>query len=80
MGGGYDIEAAARHSRHDLLGALRQLLDAAQRSGAVRADLDTADVKAIVAGCLSRERNQPDPAARKRMIAIACAGLRAAAT
>jgi AcrR family transcriptional regulator len=80
VGGGYDIEAAASRSQHDMLGALRQLLDAAQRSGAVRADLDTADVKAVVAGCLSRERNRPDPAARNRMIAIACAGLRAAAT
>lgn len=78
VGSGYDIEAAASRSQYDMLGALGQLLDAAQRAGAVRADLDTADVKAVVAGCLSRERDQPDPAARKRMIAIARAGLRAA--
>lgn len=80
VGGGVDIEAAAGRSQHDVMGALHRLLDAAQRSGAVRADIETADVKAVVAGCLSRERQQPDPAARKRMIAIACAGLRAAAS
>lgn len=77
--GGVDIEAAASRSQHDVMGALRRLLDAAQRSGAVRADIDTADVKAVVAGCLSREREQPDEAARQRMIAIARAGLRATA-
>jgi AcrR family transcriptional regulator len=79
VGGGVDIEAAASRSQHDVMGALRQLLDAAQRSGAVRVDIDTADVKAVVAGCLSRERQQPDQAARKRMIVIARAGLRATA-
>jgi AcrR family transcriptional regulator len=79
VGGGVDIEAAAGRSQHDVMGALRGLLEAAQRSGAVRADVDTADVKAVVAGCLSREREHPDPAARKRMIDIACAGLRATA-
>lgn len=79
VGGGVDIEAAAGRSQHDMMGALQKLLDGAQRSGTVRADIDTADVKAVVAGCLSHERDQPDPAARKRMIAIACAGLRATA-
>jgi AcrR family transcriptional regulator len=77
VGGGVDIEAAASRSQHDVMGALHRLLDAAQRSAAVRADIDTADVKAVVAGCLSRERQKPDHAARNRMIAIACAGLRA---
>ena len=32
-----------------------------------------ADVKALILGCLARERLSPDPAATKRMIAIACA-------
>jgi hypothetical protein len=78
-GGGFDIEAAATHSQHDMVGALRQLLTAAQRAGTVRADIDPADVKALITGCLARERVQPDPVARQRMIDITCAGLRAIA-
>ena len=33
--------------------------------------------KALIAGCLAREQQGPDPEARKRMIDLACAGLRA---
>jgi AcrR family transcriptional regulator len=77
VGGGFDIEAAAARSRHDVMGALRQLLHAAQRAAVVRADVDTADVKALMTGCLARERGHTDRSARQRMIAITCAGLRA---
>jgi hypothetical protein len=48
----------------------------AQTAGEVRADVTNADVKALVVGCLARERQPADPAARQRMIAIVCAGLR----
>jgi AcrR family transcriptional regulator len=77
VGGGFDIEAAAARSEHDIMGALHQLLTAAQQAGSIRADVDAADVKALVAGCLARERGHADQAARQRMIAIACNGLRA---
>jgi AcrR family transcriptional regulator len=73
-GAGFDIEAAADTSAHDVLAALRDLLERAQRAGAVRADVDVQDVKALVTGCLARGR---DEAARDRMLAIAAAGLRA---
>jgi AcrR family transcriptional regulator len=75
-GGGFDIEAAASRTEHDLEGVERGLLARAQTAGEVRADVTNADVKALVVGCLARERQPADPAARQRMIAIVCAGLR----
>ena len=76
-GTGFDIEAAAADAEPDLMAALGDLLDAAQQAGMVRDDVDTADVKALIQGCLARERPAADPAALDRMIAIACQGLRA---
>jgi len=75
-GGGVDLEAAAARAGHDLEGVEARLLKRAQRAGAVRADVTMADIKALILGCLARDRLSPDPAATKRMIAIACAGLR----
>jgi AcrR family transcriptional regulator len=76
-GDGFDVEAAASHSEHDLDGVERTLLVRAQQTGAIRPDITTADVKALLVGCLARERQSANPEARQRMIAIACAGLRA---
>jgi AcrR family transcriptional regulator len=78
-GGGFDIEAAASRAEHDLDGVERLLLTRAQRAGAVTADVTTLDVKALIVGCLARERQPPDPTARRRMVAISCKGLSAAA-
>jgi hypothetical protein len=49
------------------------LLTRAQRAGAVRADVDSGDIKALIAGCIARDG---DDDAVQRMIEIACAGLR----
>jgi AcrR family transcriptional regulator len=73
--GGFDIEAAAARAKHDLDGAERELLERAKAAGAVRPDVTNADVKALITGCLARERHPADEAARHRMIAIVCAGL-----
>jgi AcrR family transcriptional regulator len=59
-GAGYDLDAAAAR---------------AQRAGAVRDDVDYADVKALLAGCLAREGGSDD-AALDRVIAVVCEGLR----
>jgi AcrR family transcriptional regulator len=75
VGGGFDIEAAAARSAYDIAGVQHELLVAAQKAGTVRPDVDIADVQALIAGCLARERDQADPAARRRMIAIARDGL-----
>ncbi|MEW9528266.1 TetR/AcrR family transcriptional regulator [Microbispora sp. NPDC049125] len=73
---GFDVQTIASTANRDFGDALRGLLDGAQRAGAVRQDVDTADVKALVVGCLARERDGLDDAARRRMISIACNGLR----
>lgn len=74
-GGGFDIEAAASRAEHDLEGVETGLLARAQAAGAVRPDVTNADVKALIVGCLARERQPADVPARHRMIAIVRAGL-----
>ena len=76
-GAGFDFGAVAAESKYDVMGAWRKLLEGAQRAGAIRADADIADVKALLAGCLDRERGAVDPVARARMLAIVREGLRA---
>ncbi|MFD3523140.1 TetR/AcrR family transcriptional regulator [Streptomyces sp. NPDC058653] len=76
-GAGYDFQADAVESKYDVMEAWRRLLERAQHAGAIRADVDIADVKALLAGCLDRERHAPDPTARARMLAVVRAGLRA---
>jgi AcrR family transcriptional regulator len=74
-GAGYDLETAAVRAGYDLPGRLRDLLARAQQAGAVRTDVDYADVKALLAGCLAREGGSDD-AALDRVIAVVCEGLR----
>ena len=75
---GREIELAATFARveGDLVDGLRTLLSAAQDAGAVRPDVDVVDVKALLAGCLTRETGKVDPDARQRMLTIVRAGLR----
>ncbi|TQS39938.1 TetR/AcrR family transcriptional regulator [Cryptosporangium phraense] len=75
VGAGFDIDAAADATGYDLNGHFDRLLRAAQEAGAVRPDVDFADVKALLAGCLARERDAADPAARERLVAVVRAGL-----
>lgn len=68
--------AAAKRTGYDVKAALAGLLEAAQRAGEVRADVDGDDVKALIAGCVARDAST-DPDARRRMVEIATQGLRA---
>jgi len=70
----FDLDSAAKREGIDVIGALSDLLARAQRAGAVRGDADTADVKALITGCLARTP-QENPAALDRMISIATQGL-----
>jgi hypothetical protein len=72
------MDAAALRAGYDVMGVMRELLVRAQRAGAVRADLDVADVKALMMGCVVRERDAMDVEVRNRMIAIVCQGFRPA--
>ncbi|GAA5191520.1 TetR/AcrR family transcriptional regulator [Rugosimonospora acidiphila] len=75
-GAGYDVETAAVRAGCDVSGRLRTMLASAQRAGAVRADITYPDVKALMAGCLSRDGDAPGPAL-DRLITVVCEGLRA---
>ncbi|MDH2426689.1 TetR/AcrR family transcriptional regulator [Sphaerisporangium sp. TRM90804] len=75
-GVGYDVNAVAGRGGHDVGAAIGELLTRAQEAGAVRPGTDTADVKALMAGCLAREREGADAEARHRVIAVVCDGLR----
>lgn len=78
-GAGFDIKAVVSGPEHDVAGAMASLLARAQRAGAVRPDIDAADVMALIAGCLARQPDRGDPAARDRLVAVVCAGLRSEA-
>jgi AcrR family transcriptional regulator len=75
-GAGFDMAAAAQRGGYDIGAVERELLDRAQAAGAVRGDVDTADVKALITACLTRERGAAAPPPRRRMLDIIRAGLR----
>jgi AcrR family transcriptional regulator len=75
-GAGFDLDSVSRRNGLDITGALTDLLLRAQRAGAVRADVDAMDVKALIAGCLARTPTAADLEARDRMISIAVRGLK----
>lgn len=63
-GAGFDMEGAATEAGYDVGAILRGLLERAQRVGAVRADADVADVKALMAACFLRGATEPHAAVR----------------
>jgi AcrR family transcriptional regulator len=75
-GAGFDIKTATSEPEHDVMGALGGLLSRAQEAGSVRHDIDTADVMALITGCLAREPDPKLPAARDRLISVIREGLR----
>jgi AcrR family transcriptional regulator len=75
-GAGFDLESNAKRRGLDVMGALNDLLARAKRAGAVRADVDAMDVKALISCCLARSQGTADLAARDRMINITRQGLR----
>jgi AcrR family transcriptional regulator len=74
-GAGFDLDETARREGIDVMGALSSLLARAQSAGSVRGDVDAADVKALITGCLARTPSAADPAARDRMISVVRQGL-----
>jgi AcrR family transcriptional regulator len=75
-GAGFDMDKAALAAGYDVGAALRELLAGAQQCKAVRADVDIADVKALMLACLTREHSGVDEAARKRLTDVVRTGLR----
>jgi AcrR family transcriptional regulator len=75
-GAGFDVAAAASTAAYDFGTSLVDLLTAAQAAGGVRPEITVADVKALLEGCLARERFGVDPEARHRLLGVVRRGLR----
>jgi AcrR family transcriptional regulator len=75
-GAGYDVEAAGERAGFDVPGRLHDMLARAQQAGAVRTDIQDADIKALMMGCLVRDG--ADAAGLDRVIGVVCQGLRPA--
>lgn len=74
-GSGIDIQTAMPETEGDFLGVLGELLKSAQKAGTARRDVDVADVKAILVGCLAMQAANPDAA--ERLTEVVLQGLRA---
>jgi AcrR family transcriptional regulator len=74
-GTGFDIATEVPEAEQQWMAALCGLLRAAQAVGAVRADLDPADVKALVVGFQAMLRYQPRPESADRLLEVLHAGL-----
>jgi len=67
----FDFAPVSPLVEHHFIGALRDLLAGAQKFGAVRNDVESADVRALIVGCLAT----PQPDVRDRVVSMACQGL-----
>ena len=74
-GTGFDLAAAVPEAEAEWMGAFARLLDAAQAVGAVRGDLDVADLKSLVVGYQAALRYRDEPAAAERLLTLLHAGL-----
>jgi AcrR family transcriptional regulator len=74
-GVGIDSAIAMPDVEADFMGMLADLLRAGQKAGAVRADLDARDVKAILSGASAMQATYPDSA--ERVTEVFLDGLRA---
>ena len=74
-GAGVDLAAATAGAGQEITAMLGVMLGQAQQAGAVRADVQTADVKALLMGCLGDD-GEASPGALQRRADIVCAGLR----
>ncbi|MBB4925756.1 TetR/AcrR family transcriptional regulator [Kitasatospora kifunensis] len=75
-GAGVELSAATLAASSTFQRELGLLLTAAQARGAVRADLDQADLHALIMAALAAERHRADPARPGRITAILLTALR----
>jgi AcrR family transcriptional regulator len=74
-GAGVDLSDTMLQPGLDVMAALHDLLTRAQQACAIRDDIDAGDVKALLTGCLTRERAVTDAHARDRVVDVICRGL-----
>lgn len=70
--------AAPATVQHDFLEAFGVLLGRAQQAGAIRPDLDIADINDLVVGCATAERRARHRGAPDRLVGVVCEGMRGA--
>ena len=75
-GAGVDLQAVTLHSAGRLRGHLEDLLARAQAAGAVRPEVDTGDLHAVVFGALAAEQRRADSERPGRIAGLVCDGLR----
>jgi AcrR family transcriptional regulator len=75
-GCGVDLEAMAMQAGVSFVALMRRLMARAQDVGAVRADVDTDDLRAVVFGALAAEQQRADTARPGRIARLLCDGLR----
>lgn len=75
-GAGFDLAEAAPEAEQRFMATLGDLLDRAQRAGAVRSDVDPHDLKTLLVGCQAMQRYSSDPDSNTRVLAIIHDGLR----
>lgn len=73
---GLDIPGTVADESRCLAAAEKDLPAGAWRAGSVRADPTVADMRALMIGCVTRDRDPADPGPRDRMIDITCTGMR----
>jgi AcrR family transcriptional regulator len=76
-GAGIDVSSPTSPASRELRAAITELLVRAQAVGAVRGDVATADIMAMVAGMIiAAQRRSDDPALHERVFAVFRDGLR----
>jgi len=77
---GYDLKAAAPNLEPQFTAALARLLERAQAAGAVRPEVQAADLLALMAAaCMVTGRPDRDAESGRRLLAVVTAGLRSPA-
>lgn len=74
---GFDLATEAPGAEERFMAVLAELLAGAQRAGAVRTDIDAADLKTLLVGCQAMQRYRADDVSTSRMLAIVRDGLAA---
>ncbi|MGA5822316.1 TetR/AcrR family transcriptional regulator [Kitasatospora sp. NPDC094028] len=76
VGAGVELQPGTTAAAAQLRAVLGELLTRAQAAGAVRPDVDGADLHALVAGAVAAERRRPSDTAPGRLARLVCDGLR----
>lgn len=77
IGAGVQLQPGTSAAAARLRQVIGELLTRAQAAGAVRTDIDGADLHALVAGAVAAERRRPADARDGRLVRVICDGLRA---